>query len=197
MPKVGMKPVRRAQLIAAAISSIHEYGLADATLARIARKAGVSTGIIHHYFHDKNDLIFETMRSLLEELRLEVVGRQQRASSPQDRLFAVIDASFDRKQFSVEVMTAWLALYGSAGSSASLSRIVRIYANRLESNLRHGFRQLMPEAEAAAAAEGTAAMIDGLWLQYALQGGAPGPDRARRLLRGYVELQIAMHGRRQ
>ena len=66
MPKVGMKPLRRKQLIAAAISSIHEYGLADATLARIARKAGVSTGIIHHYFDDKNDLIFEIMRSLLE-----------------------------------------------------------------------------------------------------------------------------------
>ena len=45
MPKVGMKPVRRKQLIAAAISSIHEYGLADATLARIARSATPSTAV--------------------------------------------------------------------------------------------------------------------------------------------------------
>ncbi len=197
MPKLGMKPVRRAQLIAAAISSIHEYGLADATLARIARKAGVSTGIIHHYFDDKNDLIFETMRSLLEELRLEVVQRLRRAEGPRERVLAVIEANFDTKQFSVEVMTAWLALYGSAQSSDELRRIIGIYASRLTSNLSHGFRQIMPEDKARAAAEGAGAMIDGLWLQYALQGGKPGADRALHLLRDYVDTQLAMHGRPQ
>lgn len=197
MPKLGMKPVRRAQLIAAAISSIHEYGLADATLARIARKAGVSTGIIHHYFDDKNDLIFETMRSLLEELRLEVVQRLRRAEGPRERVLAVIDANFDTEQFSVEVMTAWLALYGSAQSSDELRRIFAIYASRLTSNLRHGFRQIMPEDKARAAAEGAGAMIDGLWLQYALQDGRPGAGRALYLLRDYVDTQLAMHGRPQ
>ena len=194
MPKVGMKPVRRAQLIAAAISSIHEYGLADATLARIARKAGVSTGIIHHYFDDKNDLIFETMRSLLEELRVEVVQGLKRADDPRSRLMAVIEASFGSKQFSVEVMTAWLALYGSAQSSGELSRIIKIYASRLHSNLRHEFRQLMDDDKAQTAAEGAAAMIDGLWLKYALQGGKPGADRALQLLRDYVDTQLTMHG---
>ena len=194
MPKVGMKPVRRAQLIAAAISSIHEYGLADATLARIARKAGVSTGIIHHYFDDKNDLIFETMRSLLEDLRLEVVQQLRRADGPRERAMAVIEASFGSKQFSLEVMTAWLALYGSAQSSSELGRIIRIYHSRLHSNLRHGFRELMTDEKARAAAEGAAAMIDGLWLQYALQGGKPGSERALHLLRDYVDTQIARHG---
>ncbi len=197
MPKVGMKPVRRKQLIAAAISSIHEYGLADATLARIARKAGVSTGIIHHYFDDKNDLIFETMRSLLEDLRSETVGRLRKAAEPRERVFAIIDASFTHKQFTVEVMTAWLALYGSARNSERLSRILQIYACRLSSNLRHAFRGLMSAQEAALAAEGTSAMIDGLWLQYALRGGLPDPDHARRLLHTYVDMQIAFHGKRQ
>ena len=194
MPKVGMKPVRRKQLIAAAISSIHEYGLADSTLARIAKKAGVSTGIIHHYFDDKNDLIFETMRSLLEELRLEVIQRLRRAGTPRERVLAVIESNFGTQQFSIEVMTAWLALYGSAQSSEELSRIIRIYHSRLISNLCHGFRALMADDKARAAAEGAAAMIDGLWLQYALQGGKPGAERALHLLRDYVDTQLARHG---
>ena len=42
MPKLGMGPIRRRQLIDAAIASIHEYGLADTTVARIARKAGAA-----------------------------------------------------------------------------------------------------------------------------------------------------------
>ena len=197
MPKVGMKPVRRKQLIAAAISSIHEYGLADATLARIARKAGVSTGIIHHYFHDKNDLIFETMRSLLEDLRVEMVQQLRTAEGPRERLMAIVDASFAPKQFSVEVMTAWLSLYGSALNSHELRRIFNIYGARLASNLRHAFAALMPAAEARRAAEGAAALIDGLWLQFALKGDLPDPDHARRMLQSYVDMQIAYHGARQ
>ncbi len=197
MPKVGMKPLRRKQLIAAAISSIHEYGLADATLARIARKAGVSTGIIHHYFDDKNDLIFETMRSLLEDLRVETVHRLRTAEDPRGRVLAIVDASFAPQQFSVEVMTAWLSLYGSALNAPELRRIFNIYGARLASNLRHGFAALMPAAEARLAAEGAAALIDGLWLQFTLKGDLPDPDHARRLLRSYVDLQIAYHGARQ
>lgn len=197
MPKVGMKPLRRKQLIAAAISSIHEYGLADATLARIARKAGVSTGIIHHYFDDKNDLIFETMRSLLEDLRVSMVAQLRGADGPRERLLAVVDASFAPQQFSEEVMTAWLSLYGSALNSRELRRIFNIYGARLVSNLRHGFSALMPAGEARQAAEGAAALIDGLWLQFALKGDVPDPDHARHLLRSYVDLQIAYHGVRQ
>ena len=54
MPKLGMGPVRRNQLIEAAISSLHDYGYADTTVARIAKKAGVSSGIVHHYFDGKD-----------------------------------------------------------------------------------------------------------------------------------------------
>ena len=106
----------------------------------------------------------------------------------------MIESNFETQQFSIEVMTAWLALYGSAQSSEELSRIIRIYHARLISNLCHGFRSLMSDDKARAAAEGAAAMIDGLWLQYALQGGKPGADRALQLLHDYVDTQLARHG---
>lgn len=192
MPKLGMKPVRRKQLIAAAIQSIHEYGLADATVARIARKAGVSTGIIHHYFDDKNDLLFETMRWLLEELRTEAVERLKKATTPAERAYAIVDASFAQQQFSSEVMTAWLALYGSAQTSERLSRILRIYATRLQSNLRHALRHLMDERAAEQAAESTAALIDGLWLKAALAGGIADANHPRKLVHEHIDMHI-MH----
>lgn len=53
MPKVGMQPIRRRQLIDATLEAINEVGMHDATIAQIARRAGVSTGIISHYFKDK------------------------------------------------------------------------------------------------------------------------------------------------
>ncbi len=197
MPKVGMKPVRRKQLIAAAIESIHEYGLADATVARIAHKAGVSTGIVHHYFDNKNDLLFETMRWLLEELRTETVERLKQAATPAERAYAIADASFAEQQFSTEVMTAWLALYGSAQKSERLSRILSIYARRLQSNLRHALNELMSKRSAERAAESTAALIDGLWLKAALAGGIADASHPRRLVHEHIDMHIIQKGRPQ
>lgn len=46
MPKLGMQSIRRRQLIDATLEAINEVGMHDATIAQIARRAGVSTGII-------------------------------------------------------------------------------------------------------------------------------------------------------
>eukprot|EP01034_Spumella_vulgaris_P001363 gene1363-1796_t len=50
MPKVGMQPIRRQQLIEATLLAVDQVGMGDASIALIARLAGVSNGIISHYF---------------------------------------------------------------------------------------------------------------------------------------------------
>lgn len=191
MPKVGMAPIRRRQLIDAAIVSIHEYGLADATVARIARKAGVSPGIVHHYFADKEELLFATMRTMLEILRREALRRLKRTRGPRKRIDAIIDACFAESQFSPDVMVAWLALYGSARQSERLARILKLYRRRLRANLLIALRELVPERRAQDLAEGIAAMIDGLYLRYALTGVRVDPAYPRRLTRAYVDAALA------
>lgn len=57
MPKVGMQPIRRSQLIHATLEAVDQVGMGDASIALIARLAGVSNGIISHYFQDKNGLL--------------------------------------------------------------------------------------------------------------------------------------------
>ena len=194
MPKVGMAPIRRRQLIDAAIASIHEYGLADATVARIARKAGVSPGIVHHYFANKEELLFATMRAMLEILRREALKRLKRARGPRERIDAVIGASFADSQFSPDVMVSWLALYGSARQSERLSRILELYHRRLRTNLLIALRELVPERRARDLAEGIAAMIDGLYLRYALTGARVDPAHPRRLTRAYVDAALRDKG---
>ena len=97
MPKLGMAPIRRKQLVEAAIAVIHEQGFANATVARIARQAGISAGMVHHYFKDKDDLLFATMRHLLAELRADAVARLSRAADPRQRIRAIIDACFGER----------------------------------------------------------------------------------------------------
>lgn len=77
MPKVGMEPIRRQQLIKATMAAIDEVGLAEATVMRIARHAGVSAGIISHYFGGKDGLLEATMRQILTDLSDAVAARRR------------------------------------------------------------------------------------------------------------------------
>ena len=191
MPKLGMAPIRRKQLVEAAIAVIHEQGFAQATVARIARRAGISAGMVHHYFEDKDDLLFATMRHLLAELRADAVERLQQSADPRQRICAIIDACFGDAQFDEQVFSAWLALYGNARKSLRLRNILVLYHRRLKSSLLHDLRRLVPEAEALRLAEGIAAMIDGLWLRYALTGKPDHPETPRALTRDYLAAALA------
>ena len=52
-----IETARRAQIIDCAIEAIAELGFAQASLAQIAKRAGVSTGVILYYFAGKDELI--------------------------------------------------------------------------------------------------------------------------------------------
>lgn len=197
MPKLGMAPIRRRQLVEAAIAVIHEEGFGQATVARIARRAGVSSGMVHHYFDDKDDLLFETMRHLLAELRADAAARLSRANSPGERIRAIIDACFSEAQFDEQVFSAWLALYGNARQSARLQGILSIYHRRLKSSLMHELRHLAPLPEALRLAEGIGAMIDGLWLRYALTGKPDRPETPRGITHDYVSAALEQAFQRQ
>lgn len=119
MPKVGMQPIRRSQLIAATLEAVDQVGMADASIAYIARLAGVSNGIISHYFKDKNGLLEATMRHLMQALRDAVAERRQALSddSPRAHLRAMIDGNFDDSQVSGPAMKTWLAFWPAACTS--------------------------------------------------------------------------------
>ena len=64
MNKRRVKPEheRREEIINAAYAVIYEVGLSNTTIAQIAKKAQLSTGIVSHYFGDKQGLIHSCMR---------------------------------------------------------------------------------------------------------------------------------------
>jgi TetR/AcrR family transcriptional repressor of bet genes len=190
MPKVGMEPIRKRQLIEATIASIHAHGFADTTVATISREAGVSPGIIHHYFGGKDALLAATMRALLIEWRGYVVTALRAADGPKARLEAIIDASFAERQFQPQVIVTWLAFWGEAPHDVLLMRLQRLYASRLKSNLRHDFRRLVGPTRAQAATLGLAALIDGLWLSCALGHPGLGAETARALAKDYLHRQL-------
>lgn len=191
MPKLGMEPIRRRQLIDATIAAIDENGFSETTVSRISARAGVSTGVVHHYFRNKDDLLEATLRDLASTLRREVVERLNRARTPRERVVAIIDGNLAPSLFTRAGVTAWLAFWGEAPNSPRLARIQDIIIRRLRGNLVNALRPIVAPQRLAMTAEGLGTLLDGLWLRAALTKGAVTRDDALRLAHDYLDMSLA------
>ncbi|MEM6159442.1 transcriptional regulator BetI [Erwinia sp. P6884] len=195
MPKVGMKAIRQAQLIRATLTVIDRVGLADASLALIAKEAGVSTGIVSHYFGDKNGLLDACMRQILSDLYAAVQhNRKQADESAEAQIRAIVDGNFDVSQIDAPVLKTWLAFWTNSLHQPDLQRLQRINDRRLYSNLAAQFARVLSPVQARDAGASMAALIDGLWLRMTLapQPMAQGIEQARALC--YQNLAMWLKG---
>ncbi|QIO05906.1 transcriptional regulator BetI [Acinetobacter shaoyimingii] len=169
MPKVGMQPIRRQQLIEATLSAVNELGFAETSIQQIAQRAGVSTGIISHYFKGKNGLIEATMRYLLQQLAQSLTDKQAEVGNdPEQRLMAIVQANFAASQTNQAAMKVWLAFWANSLHQPELHRLQQINHHRLHSNIKFEFLKVFDAKRAEKAAQGLAALIDGFWLRGAL-----------------------------
>jgi AcrR family transcriptional regulator len=63
VPKVVNRDERRELVVAAAGRVIAREGMAAATVRRIATEAGLSSGVLDHYFQNKDDILLEALRA--------------------------------------------------------------------------------------------------------------------------------------
>ncbi|MFJ5490443.1 transcriptional regulator BetI [Pectobacterium carotovorum] len=193
MPKVGMQPIRRQQLIEATLAAINDVGMHDASIVQIARRAGVSNGIISHYFRDKNGLLEATMRYLISHLGLAVKSRllNLAENTPRARLRAIVQGNFDDSQTNSAAMKTWLAFWASSLHSPMLHRLQQVNDRRLYSNLCVEFSRCLSKHNARIAAKGLAGLIDGLWLRGALSHDAFNREEALSITYAYIDQQLA------
>ena len=187
------KPIdRRSELIDATLSIIAEHGIAETTVGRICDAAGVSRGLISHYFAGKDALLLESYRRLSEELASETArAMSSQGDDPVGRLYALVEVSFRPPVFNQHKMSAWLAFWSAARGSATLNALNR----ELYRAYRASVTRLMAEAarargaalDAHRAATALTALIDGLWLELALDPEAFGADQAEAACTDYLD----------
>jgi betaine-aldehyde dehydrogenase len=190
--ELPLEDARRRQLVEVTIDSLAELGYVGTTLAQIAVRAGVSPGLVAHYFGDKDGLLDAAFRSLARRVGNQVRARLRLVSTPRGRIQAVIDANLAPEEFEQRTGTAWLAFWGQVLQVPSLKRVQSVYQRRTLSNLRSSLKQLVPPDEARRLAEMIAAMIDGVWLRAALSGWREADsESARALLTAFVDGRLA------
>jgi TetR/AcrR family transcriptional regulator, transcriptional repressor of bet genes len=189
MPKLGMEPIRKAALVNATIAEIGRTGSLDVTVSQIAKRAGMSSALAHHYFGGKEAMFLAAMRHVLTLYGAEVRGALAVADGPEARVQAIVRASFTPANFRREVVGAWLNFYVMAQTMPEAKHLLSVYHARLRSNLRYGLRPLVG-ARAHEVAEALAALIDGVYLRQVLAGGATDRAQAVELVLGVFAAEI-------
>lgn len=190
MPKVGMEPIRRQALIDATIAEIGQAGSLSVTVSQIAKRAGMSSGLAHHYFGSKEQIFVAAMRHILRSYGDHVRREMKLVSGPKERLDAIIAVSFHPLNFTDEVVSAWLNFYVYARTVPEAKRLLAIYGRRLHSNLVFNLSQLMDTSRANNVAQTLAAMIDGFYIRHALQDTAPARLEVMALVDEYLRQQL-------
>lgn len=185
MPRIGMEPQRRDALVRATIAEIALSGTRDITVARIAKRAGMSPALAHHYFGSKDQMLLAAMRRILSDFAIEARTAAALAETPRARLDAIVRASFSAANFDRDVVAAWLSFYVQAHHDPDARRLLHIYHARLRSNLVHALRPLTDDP--GRLAEGIGALIDGLYMRQALRRTELATDRSVALVTDYIE----------
>lgn len=170
MPKAVDHEARRAELLAATWRVIARDGIESATVRRISREAGYSTGVLTHYFQNKEDVLRTALQAAFSQTRT----RMEAQTSDTRGLPALRNAALaelpidDERRRACEVRLGFWARATAdeafaADQRARYFELRRAFARLLEQAATCG--DLRPDLDLEGEAERLVALCDGIGVQ--------------------------------
>jgi TetR/AcrR family transcriptional repressor of bet genes len=121
MPKIVDHAQRRNEIALVACRVVAEHGFDQASMVRIAREAGYTTGMLAHYFESKQDIIIAALRLILKRID-ERLARPAGAAAPPDLLALLMEAlPLDAHRHTE--CAFWTTFWGQVSADRRLKRI--------------------------------------------------------------------------
>jgi AcrR family transcriptional regulator len=114
VPKLGMGPIRRAQICRAAATVIAREGFAGTTMRLVAEEAGVSTGMLNHYFANRQDLLTHALVFVSERTQARYRLALEGVPPGVERLSALLDSALSSDAEMTETWRVWIHAFGEA-----------------------------------------------------------------------------------
>ncbi len=186
---------RRQDLIAATARLLAERGVSGTSVRTICATAGVSPGLLRHYFDGVNDLIAATYGDVGERISCALEEAVEAAGTdPRARLHAYLTASFRPPIMDAAVLATWLAFWSLVRIQPEIGRlhgeIYGRYRERLE-RLLMDCAGRSPTFDVRLAAIGLGAAIDGLWLELCLDPTTFTPEEAGLIAERFLKAWLA------
>jgi AcrR family transcriptional regulator len=120
MPKIVDHDARRRELVRAAWRVVGREGLDGLTTRAVAREAGWSTGVLAHYFENRDDLLLAAFRLVFEEVMERMQATLAAEPDPTRALIAALlqAVPIDARQRTEAIV--WFTFLGLAAGQPGL-----------------------------------------------------------------------------
>ena len=168
--RTASREKRRRQLIDATMKCIARKGMGSTTLGDVAKEAGLSQGIVNLHFESKDNLLRETLGTLVNEYREQFEKTLDRSGpSPADKLLALMQLDLRPSICDRRKLAIWFAFWGEVKSRPTYQRMCDEWDQHYDEVVAGLCKELIVDGayqnvEAAAAANALTSMTNGLWL---------------------------------
>jgi TetR/AcrR family transcriptional regulator, transcriptional repressor of bet genes len=191
-PRRAEPDVRRQSLIAACTRVLAREGAAGTSVRVIAREAGVSPGLITHYFSSIDTLIAATYAEVDQTVNRAIEAAVAAApAEPRARLDAFVTTSFAPPIADRALLATWVAFWSLVTARADIAR----QHDEQYAGFRARLTTLLadcgvPEQRQRLAAIAITALVDGLWLELSLSPGCFSGEEASTIARAALDAVI-------
>ncbi len=171
MSKPDVAAERKDQIVRATVECITKHGYHNFSMQDVARTAGVSKGIIHYYFLNKDDLMMSVLDRVAGDIENILVTDMGSITDPVQKLRIFMSVSFDivrgTKEYYQVNMDFWTQINQKKAVRQVISRHYAKFrdscARVIEEGVKAGvFKNVNPHYYASL----VIAIIDGISLQW-------------------------------
>jgi AcrR family transcriptional regulator len=165
--------LRREHLVQATLRCLAENGHAGVSVRKIAAAAGVSIGLINHYYPSIDQLISHAYETLSGGIAASLLQASDTGTGPRDSLSRFIQESFGPGVLDPGLLGVWVVFWSLVRHSDDMRAVQqRTYGQYRQVLERHlaalAAEKGLPPLDIRAAATALNALMDGLWLNWCL-----------------------------
>lgn len=188
----------RAKLIDAAIEAIGRHGFSGLSVSRLVEYSGLARGMVNLHFHRKDQLLHEVLKHLADAYRTNWQAAVAKAGEhPADKLWALIEYDVGRKTHDDRALIAWLAFRQEAITNPSYRPLCDTRETTFFSTVKSLCAALIKDGRydipVDVAALGITFLLEGLWLDWALDPGRYRPKIGRAVCEAHLAAIFPKH----
>ena len=171
MSKQDVAAERKEQIVRATVECITKHGYHNFSMQDVARTAGVSKGIIHYYFLNKDELMMCVLDKVAGDIE-RVLGEEMAAiSDPWRRMEIFIEVCFDIVRNTKEYYQVNMDFWTQINQKEEIRKVIAAHYSKFRETaaavIQGGVdKGAFKNVDAKAYASYVIAVIDGLSLQW-------------------------------
>lgn len=171
MSKLDVATERKDQIVRATVECITKYGYHNFSMQDVARTAGVSKGIIHYYFLNKDELMISVLEKVSGDIERVLEADMESISDPEEKLRSFVGIGFDvihnTKEYYQVSMDFWTQINQKQEVRSIISNHYKKFRDTGTAVIKEGIKKdLFKKVDPVEYVSYIIAIIDGISLQW-------------------------------